>query len=60
MKRVLFGVFLVFAVSAMASAQSFTYYFPQVAAGGGWRKGPRRGRPPYHLARRKHWHTWGT
>lgn len=37
MKRVLFVAFLVVAVSSAASAQSFTYYFPQIAAGDGWR-----------------------
>src|SRR5947209_7569808 len=37
MKRVLFSMVFVLAASAMASAQSFTYYFPQVAIGGGWR-----------------------
>jgi len=37
MKRVLFTLFLIAAASAFASAQSFTYYFPQVAAGSGWR-----------------------
>jgi len=37
MKRVLLTVILVIAASVAASAQSFTYYFPQIAAGGGWR-----------------------
>jgi hypothetical protein len=37
MKRVLFGALFVLAVSAVASAQSFTYYFAQVTAGDGWR-----------------------
>ena len=37
MKRVLFSMVFIFAASAVASAQSFTYYFPQVAVGGGWR-----------------------
>lgn len=37
MKRVLFSAIFIFATSAMASAQAFTYYFPQIAAGGGWR-----------------------
>ena len=37
MKRVLFVAFLVVAASSVASAQSFTYYFPQIAAGDGWR-----------------------
>jgi hypothetical protein len=40
MKRVFFGFILVLAFSAFASAQQFTYYFPQVAsgtfAGGSW------------------------
>src|SRR5947208_5842929 len=37
MKRVLFSLAFMFAMSAAASAQSFTYYFPQVAVGAGWR-----------------------
>jgi hypothetical protein len=37
MKRVLFSMVLILAASAVASAQSFTYYFPQVAVGAGWR-----------------------
>jgi hypothetical protein len=37
MKRVLFSVAFIIAVSAAASAQSFTYYFPQIAVGAGWR-----------------------
>src|SRR4051794_36758256 len=37
MKRVLFSFIFVLAASAAASAQSFTYYFPQIAIGGGWR-----------------------
>jgi hypothetical protein len=37
MKRVLFSVLLIAAASAAASAQSFTYYFPQIAAGDAWR-----------------------
>jgi hypothetical protein len=37
MKRVLLVAFLVVAASSVASAQSFTYYFPQIAAGDGWR-----------------------
>lgn len=37
MKRVLLSMFFIFAASALASAQSFTYYFPQVAVGAGWR-----------------------
>jgi hypothetical protein len=36
MKRVLLILVLIFSASAIGSAQSFTYYFPQVAAGGGW------------------------
>jgi hypothetical protein len=37
MKRVLFCMAVIIAMSAAASAQSFTYYFPQVAVGAGWR-----------------------
>jgi len=37
MKRVLLSVAFIIAVSAAASAQSFTYYFPQIAVGAGWR-----------------------
>jgi hypothetical protein len=37
MKRVLLSVAFIIALSAAASAQSFTYYFPQVAVGAGWR-----------------------
>src|SRR2546429_9779590 len=37
MKRVLISFIFVLAASAAASAQSFTYYFPQIAIGGGWR-----------------------
>jgi hypothetical protein len=38
MKRVLFSVLFMLAVTAAASAQgSFTFYFPQVALGAGWR-----------------------
>src|SRR5437870_13504701 len=37
MKRVLLSIVLVVAVSAVASAQSFTYYFPQIAVGANWR-----------------------
>ena len=37
MKRVLLSMVFIFAASALASAQSFTYYFPQVAVGAGWR-----------------------
>ena len=33
MRRVFFGVILVLAFSAFASAQQYTYYFPQVASG---------------------------
>src|SRR5262245_24306732 len=37
MKRVLFCFIILLAASVAASAQSFTYYFPQIAAGDGWR-----------------------
>lgn len=37
MKRVLFSIVFIIAASAVASAQSFTFYFPQVAVGAGWR-----------------------
>jgi hypothetical protein len=37
MKRVLFCMAFMIAMSAAASAQSFTFYFPQIAVGGGWR-----------------------
>jgi len=37
MKRVLLSVIFALAASAIGSAQSFTYYFPQVASGDGWR-----------------------
>jgi hypothetical protein len=37
MKRVLFTLILILMVNVVASAQSFTYYFAHVAAGGGWR-----------------------
>jgi len=37
MKRVLLSVIFAFAVCSVGSAQSFTYYFPQVASGDGWR-----------------------
>jgi len=37
MKRILLTVVCIFAASVVASAQSFTYYFAQVAAGDGWR-----------------------
>jgi len=37
MKRVLLSVIFALAASAVGSAQSFTYYFPQVASGDGWR-----------------------
>jgi hypothetical protein len=37
MKRVLFTLVFIFAASAVGSAQSFTYYFPQIAVGAGWR-----------------------
>src|SRR5689334_5493610 len=36
MKRLLLSAFFVFAWSAGGFAQSITYYFPQVAIGGGW------------------------
>src|SRR5947207_410222 len=35
MKRVLFSMIFILAASAIGSAQ--TFYFPQIAAGGGWR-----------------------
>ena len=34
MKRVLVSIVFMLAMSAAASAQSFTYYFPQIAIGG--------------------------
>lgn len=37
MKRILVGLFFILGASAAASAQSLTYYFPQIAAGGDWR-----------------------
>ena len=37
MKRVLLTVALMIAASSVCSAQQFTYYFPQVAIGGGWK-----------------------
>jgi hypothetical protein len=37
MKRVLLILVFIVAASAVASAQSFTYYFPQVVVGAGWR-----------------------
>jgi hypothetical protein len=37
MKRILFTMVFICAASLAASAQSFTYYFAQVAAGDGWR-----------------------
>src|SRR5437868_13641861 len=37
MKRVLVSIVFMLAATAVASAQSFTYYFPQIAIGGGWR-----------------------
>jgi hypothetical protein len=37
MKRVLLSMVFLMAASVVASAQSFTYYFPQVAVGAGWR-----------------------
>src|SRR3954467_15906196 len=36
MKRLVLATAFIFAVSAGASAQSITYYFPQIAVGGGW------------------------
>jgi hypothetical protein len=36
MKRLLLGTVFIIAGSVVASAQSITYYFPQVAVGGGW------------------------
>jgi hypothetical protein len=37
MKRVLFTVALIIAASSVCTAQQPTYYFPQVAVGGGWK-----------------------
>jgi hypothetical protein len=37
MKRVLFTLVFMLAATAVASAQAFTYYFPQVSVGAGWR-----------------------
>src|SRR5579884_2684666 len=37
MKRVLFSLVFIVAACTVGSAQSFTYYFPQVAVGAGWR-----------------------
>jgi hypothetical protein len=37
MKRVLFSLILIIVASVASFAQSFTYYFPQIAAGDGWR-----------------------
>jgi len=37
MKRVLIAMIFILAATAAASAQSFTYYFPQIVAGAGWR-----------------------
>src|SRR5262245_18966728 len=37
MKRVLLSLVFILMASVAVSAQSFTYYFPQIAAGGGWR-----------------------
>jgi hypothetical protein len=37
MKRVLFSLVFIVAASTVASAQAFTYYFPQIAVGTGWR-----------------------
>ena len=36
MRRVLLSVAFIVFVSAVGSAQQFTYYFPQIAVGGGW------------------------
>jgi hypothetical protein len=37
MKRVLFSLVLITMASALGFGQSLTYYFPQIAAGDGWR-----------------------
>ena len=37
MKRLLLSTVFIIAASVVASAQSITYYFPQVAVGGGWK-----------------------
>jgi hypothetical protein len=37
MKRILHSLVFIISASAVGSAQSFTYYFPQIAAGDGWR-----------------------
>src|SRR2546426_6511013 len=36
MKRLLLTIVFIGAISTVGSAQSITYYFPQVAIGGGW------------------------
>src|SRR5215471_18893848 len=36
MKRLLLSIVFIIASGAAGSAQSITYYFPQVAIGGGW------------------------
>src|SRR5579863_702619 len=36
MKRLFLSTVFIIAGSVVASAQSITYYFPQVAVGGGW------------------------
>jgi hypothetical protein len=36
MRRVLLSVVFILSVSAVSSAQQFTYYFPQIALGRGW------------------------
>ena len=36
MKRLLLSIAFIVAISTVGSAQSITYYFPQVAIGGGW------------------------
>ncbi len=36
MRRVLLSVVFILSVSAVGSAQQFTYYFPQIAVGPGW------------------------
>ena len=37
MKRLLLSTVFIIAASVAASAQSITYYFPQIAVGGGWK-----------------------
>src|SRR5207253_11203440 len=36
MKRLFLSLIFITAISTVGSAQSITYYFPQVAIGGGW------------------------